>query len=147
MIQRKDSFQGIPAITVIVDGDWAKRSHKHSYNAKSRVALNIGKETKKLLYIGVRNKFCSVCAVAENKGIDPQKHTCYKNWTGSSSAMETDILVCGFNAAEHMHGVRYMCVVGGGDSSVIANIQQYVPIWGPMVECANHSIKCYRKKL
>ncbi len=26
---------GIPAITVIVDGGWSKRSHKYSYNAKS----------------------------------------------------------------------------------------------------------------
>lgn len=149
-IERRDTFQGVPAITVIVDGGWAKRSHKHSYNAKSGAALIIGKVTKKLLYIGVRNKYCSICAVADNRGIPPQKHTCYKNWTGSSCAMETDILVCGFNAAERMHGVRYMRLVGDGDSSVLANIQQYVPIWGPMVtkvECANHSIKCYRNRL
>ena len=64
--------------------------------------------------------------------------------------METDILVAGFNAAEQMHGVRYMRLVGDGDSSVLSSIQQYVPVWGPMVtkvECANHSIKCYRNRL
>ena len=32
-------FQGVPAITVIADGGWSKRSHKHSYNAKSGVAV------------------------------------------------------------------------------------------------------------
>ena len=29
--------KGVPAITVVVDGGWSKRSHKHSYNAKSGV--------------------------------------------------------------------------------------------------------------
>ncbi len=36
--EEKGSFhEGVPAITVIVDGGWSKRSHKHSYNAKSGV--------------------------------------------------------------------------------------------------------------
>ena len=39
--------QGVPAITVIVDGGWSKRSHKHSYNAKSGVGIIIGQETGK----------------------------------------------------------------------------------------------------
>ena len=64
--------------------------------------------------------------------------------------METDILVSGFNTAEEMHGVRYLRVIGDGDSSVMSNIQQHVPIWRCMVkkiECANHAIKCYRNRL
>ena len=44
-----DYFQGVPAITVIADGGWLKRSHKHSYNAKSGVAVIIGIHTRKLL--------------------------------------------------------------------------------------------------
>lgn len=149
-LQRNDLVNGYPAITVIIDGGWSKRSHKHSYNAKSGVAIIIGKETKKLLYMGVRNKFCSICTVASNKGVSPKKHTCFKNWSGSSCSMETDILVSGFNTAEEMHGVHYMRVIGDGDSSVMCDIQQYVPIWGHMVkkiECANHAIKCYRNRL
>ena len=62
-VERKDFFQGVPSITVVIDGGWSKRSHKHSYNAKSGVALIIGKETNKLLYLGVRNKFCSICTI------------------------------------------------------------------------------------
>ena len=36
-----DYHQGVPSITVIVDGGWSKRSHKHSYNAKSGVGIII----------------------------------------------------------------------------------------------------------
>lgn len=41
-IERGDYHQGVPAITVVVDGGWSKWSHKHSYNAKSGVAIIIG---------------------------------------------------------------------------------------------------------
>ena len=60
-IERNSFHEGVPAITVIVDGGWSKRSHKHSYNAKSGVAIIIGKKTGKLLYIEVRNKYCTMC--------------------------------------------------------------------------------------
>ena len=50
-IERNDFHQGVPAITVVADGGWSKRSHKHSYNAKSGVAVIFGQKTKKLLGI------------------------------------------------------------------------------------------------
>ena len=50
-IRKKKYHQGIPAITVIVDGGWSKRTHKHSYNAKSGVGIIIGKETGKILFM------------------------------------------------------------------------------------------------
>jgi hypothetical protein len=40
-IQRNDLHQGVPAITVITDGGWSKRSHKHSFNAMGGVAIII----------------------------------------------------------------------------------------------------------
>ena len=46
-IDRNSFFQGDPAITVILDGGWSKRSHKHSYNAKSGVGVIIGLVTGK----------------------------------------------------------------------------------------------------
>ena len=61
-IERGEYHEGIPAITVIVDGGWSKRSHKHSYNANSGVGIILGKETGRLLYLGVRNKYRSACA-------------------------------------------------------------------------------------
>ena len=89
---RKEYYDGVPAITVIVDGGWSKRSHKHSYNAKSGVAIIIGAETRKILYIGVRNKCCASCA----RNIPVENQKCYRNWSESSSQMETDIILEGF---------------------------------------------------
>ena len=127
-----------------------KRSHKHSYNAKSGVAIIIGKATGKLLYIGIRDKYCGVCTQAERANKEPQAHECYKNWDGPSSSMETDILVEGFKRAETQHGLRYTTFIGDGDSSVYPTLLSQVPVWGHAIrkiECANHAIKCYRSAL
>ena len=48
--ERGSYHEGIPAITVILDGGWSKRSHKHSYNANSGVGIIVGQETGKLLH-------------------------------------------------------------------------------------------------
>ena len=101
--EKGELHEGVPAITVIVDGGWSKRSHHHSYNAKSGVAIILGKRIGKLLHIGVRNKYCTACA----QGVRKQKHNCYKNWDHSSSQMETDILLEGFQQAKATHGLRY----------------------------------------
>ena len=141
-----DFHQGVPAITVIVDGGWSKRSHKHSYNANSGVGIIIGKKTGQLLYVGVRNKHCHACTT----NIPQDKHVCYKNWNRSSSEMEADIILEGFLEAEKVHGVRYMNFVGDGDSSVYPTLVQNVPVWGHDIrklECANHACKCYRGAL
>ena len=144
--EREEYHEGVPSITVIVDGGWSKRSHKHSYNANSGVGIIIGKATGKLLYLGVRNKYCSACA----RNIPRDQHKCFKNWTRSSSEMETDIILEGFLEAERVHGVRYMKFVGDGDSSVYPTLLQNVPGWGHAIkklECANHACKCYRGAL
>lgn len=41
---------GIPYITVVVDGSWAKRSYRTNYNALSGVSCIIGFETKKYYF-------------------------------------------------------------------------------------------------
>jgi hypothetical protein len=149
-IERGDFHDGIPAITVICDGGWSKRSHKHTYNALGGVAIVIGAATKKLLYVGVRNKTCYICTSADTKQVTPPEHECFKNWTGSSQAMEADIIVDGFLSAESTHGVRYMRLVADGDSSVYARIMEQVPVWGAHVtkiECSNHACKCLRTNL
>lgn len=149
-IQKGSYHQDVPAIAVIVDGGWSKRTHKHSYNAKSGVAVIIGKATGKLLFLGVRNKYCATCSRASKKGEEPQQHSCFKNWDGSSSSMETDIILEGFRKAEKQHGVRYTKVIGDGDSSVYPTLVAGVPGWGYAItklECANHATKCYRAAL
>ena len=41
-IEKGSFHEGVPAITVIVDGGWSKRSHKHSYNVKSGAGVELG---------------------------------------------------------------------------------------------------------
>ena len=97
--------QGIPVITVIVDGGWSKCTHKHSYNAKSGVGIIISKETENILFIGVRNKYCAVCSNGTDN--NPLNHHCFLNWHGLSSAMEADIILKGFCKCYEQHGVWY----------------------------------------
>ena len=148
-ISNNQYHQGVPSISVVADGGWSKRSHKHSYNAKSGVGVIFGLATKKLLFLGIRNKYCSVCAIAEHKAESSPKHICYRNWSGSSCAMESDIVVEGFRLSERTHGVRYMKLVGDGDSSVTSTIREAVPygVYVEKIECANHAVKCYRSRL
>ena len=45
-INKQQYHHSVPAITVIVDAGWSKRTHKHSYNTLSCVGVIFGKETK-----------------------------------------------------------------------------------------------------
>ena len=121
----KDSSVDIPSITVIVDGGWSKRAHKHSYNTKSGVGIIIVMETGKILYIAVRNKYCAVCNMAAENSVP--EHTCFLNWDQSSSAMEPDIILEGFCQSITQHGLRYTRFVGDGDSSVYPTLVRKVP--------------------
>ena len=66
------------------------------------MAVIIGMHTKKLLFLGVRNKYCSTCSIAKTSGTEIPKHVCFLNWNGSSPAMETDIVVEEFRQRVHM---------------------------------------------
>ena len=100
-------------------------THKHLYNALSGVGIIVGKHTGKLLYIGVRNKYCA--AIKTQKKTN---HVCFKNWEETSASMESDIIVEGFKLAEQQHGVRYTKFIGDGDSSALARLQQDIKVWG-----------------
>ena len=66
-IARGEYHQGIPATTVVVDAGWSKRSHKHSNNANSGVGVIFGFFTKRLLFIGIHNKYSCTCSIATKK--------------------------------------------------------------------------------
>ena len=100
---------------------------------------------QKLLYIGVQNKFCSACEKGSNK-----ENECFRNWDGSSSSMESDIILEGFRMAEKQQGLRHTNFIGDGDSSVHTTLISGIPGWGHAItiqECANHAVKCYRSAL
>ena len=148
-IKHNKFSEGVPACTVMVDGGWSKRSHKHSYNANSGVGVIFGAYSKKLLYIDAHNKYCCTCAIAERSSSPIPPHKCYKNWSDSPCAMESDIILQGFKCSERMHGLRYIWMIGDGDSSVYSSICIGVPYgrFVQKVECTNHAIKCYRSAL
>ncbi|KAK4882555.1 hypothetical protein RN001_005874 [Aquatica leii] len=139
---------GTPIISVVVDGAWSKRSYRTNYNALSGVACITGAKTKKLLYVGVRNKYCYVCARSDKSIKD---HDCFKNWNSSSTAMEADIIVEGFQKSLEMHNLIYGKVIGDGDSSVYRKLIAAAP-YGPTfiiekIECRNHLLRNYLNKL
>lgn len=107
-------------------------------------------ETKKVLYLGVRNKYCCVCARASSKNKQAEDHKCYKNWDGSSSGMESDILVEGFNKSIDMYGVKYARFIGDGDSNVYKKIldsRPYDNLTVEKIECKNHLLRNACNKL
>lgn len=168
---------GVPLITVIADGAWSKRSYKSGYNALSGVvsilfyifidylifslsllyfllsqqASIIGYNTKKVLYMGVRNKYCSICDKAKLNGNTASAHVCFKNWNGTSSAMEADIIVEGFRQSIPMHNIIYNKLIGDGDSSVTKKLFLAKPygrdVFVKKIECMNHILRNYLNRI
>lgn len=95
---------GVPYITVVPDGAWSKRLYRINYDASTDATCHsciIGAQTGKLLFLGVRNKYCTLCARYEEKRETCKPHICFKNWKGSSTGMEANIIV-GFRTSMEM---------------------------------------------
>lgn len=138
--------QGRPMITVIADGAWSKRSYKSNYSSKSGVAAIVGYRTKKLLYLGVKNKYCSTCTLSGEKF----DHFCYKNYSAASTSMESSIIVEGFKNSISMHGLVFKYLVADGDSSVYKKILESRPYGNTLVEkieCRNHLLRSFCNSL
>lgn len=141
---------GLSCITVIADGAWCKRSYKTNYDALSGVGCIIGEATRKVLFMGVRNKYCVICNRAENKNQTPKPHICFRNWKNTSTSMEANIIVEGFQTSIDSHGLKYTRLIGDGDSSVTRKIHEIKPYGCTLVEkieCANHLLRNVCSKL
>lgn len=106
-----------------------------------------------MLFIGVKNKYCTTCARAETKSETAKTHTCYKNWgmKQSSTSMEAAIICEGFEKSEDMYKLRYAKLIADGDSSVYKKILERRPykyLTVEKVECKNHLLRnmCTRLK-
>ncbi|EFA07715.1 hypothetical protein TcasGA2_TC002192 [Tribolium castaneum] len=141
------SKDGVPFITVVTDGGWSHRSHGHRYNVNSGVACVIGFQTKKLLDVDVRNKYCSMCVFIEKNQKQASPYQCFKNWNANSSAMESDMLVQAFKRSKSLHRLEYRCFIGDGDSSVFKKLIENVEYRRHIekIECANHAFNNYTK--
>ncbi|XP_067203566.1 uncharacterized protein [Linepithema humile] len=153
-LERNETINGIPYITVVADGSWMKRSYGNTYDSLSGVGAIIGYRTRKVLFIGIRNKFCTVCDMAERIGHEPHSHKCYKNFdrNASSTRMESDAIAEGFKNSLEMHGLIYRTVIADGDSSVYQSIKNNAPyreqkVTVRKIECSNHLLRNLSKKL
>ena len=45
-MKHNEYHQRVPSITVMVDGGWSKKSHKHSYNVNLVIGVIFGAATK-----------------------------------------------------------------------------------------------------
>lgn len=113
-------------------------------------AAIVGYHTRKVLFFGVKNKYCVTCDRTGNNGSRTKDHTCFKNWTGSSSCMEAPTIVEGFLSSKEMYGVRYTKMIADGDNSVYHNILQARPynnLTVQKIECQNHLWRNYFNKI
>lgn len=72
----------------------------------------IGYRTKKVLFAGVRNRYCVTCERASHKNIDVPKHVYFFNWKKGATSIETDAIAEGFEKSIEMHGVKFSKVIG-----------------------------------
>jgi putative phage-type endonuclease len=115
-------------------------------------AAIVGYRTRKVLFLGVKNKYCTSCARAEAKDEAAKPHTCYKNWgmNQSSTSMEAAIICEGFRKSEEMYKIRYDKLIADGDSSVYKKILEsrpYKHLTVEKVECKNHLLRNMCTKL
>uniref|UniRef100_A0A2S2QTQ8 Mutator-like transposase domain-containing protein n=1 Tax=Sipha flava TaxID=143950 RepID=A0A2S2QTQ8_9HEMI len=106
---------------------------------------------KKVIFLGVQNKYCSICAKAQLISKEPNTHKCFKNWLGTSTCLEPDIILEGFKESVSMHNLIYSRLIGDGDSSVI-KILNMAKSYGPTllvkkIECKNHILRNYINRL
>jgi len=122
-----DSFDkdGKPGISAVGDAGWSKRSYRSSYTANSAAAVLIGAHSKKILYVGVKNKYCSVCQSYINKD-SGKEHICFKNWSVSSTSMESALILDGFKYLDEKYDTRIIKYIGDADSSVNSSLQSVV---------------------
>ncbi|XP_076301517.1 uncharacterized protein LOC143219390 [Lasioglossum baleicum] len=153
-IERGDVINGIPHIPVVCDGTWMKRSYRTGkYDSIAGVGVIIGYYTKKVLFVGVRNKDCSICREASKKDQEPREHECFKNWSRNetSTKMESDAIAEGFRTSIEKRGLIYSTIIGDGDSSVYKTILDCDPyktlVRVKKIECTNHLLRNFCNKM
>ena len=84
------------------------------------------------------------------KNVSMSTHVCNKNYSGSSTGMEAEIILEGFAKSLSMYGVKYTRFVGDGDSSVYRKLLEYAP-YAPnkiqKIECKNHLLRNFSNNL
>lgn len=127
-------------------GAGSKRSYKSNYNALSGVTSIFGWNTKKCLFVGVKNKYWIICHRASQQNEPPRSHVCYKNCNSTSTSMESSIVVEGFKESIPMHNIIYDKLIGNDDSSVMKNLN-LTKQYGPDLNIKKIVFKSFAQKL
>ena len=113
-------------LSVSYDAGWSKRGTGRSYDSNTGHGVLIGKSSRKCLDFSVRSKVCDTCDYARRSGEPVKKHKCFKNWSGSSNAMEPDMAVQMIsNIASKGHTVGTLIM--DNDSTTIAKVREINP--------------------
>ena len=107
-------------VAVSYDMGWQKRGRAH--NSLSGVGVAIGVLSGKVFIYGTRNRTCAICYVAEENNTTPRPHDCRKNWTGSSKAMEPDVVVHLATLAPTELGIQLATIIGDDDAATIRRV-------------------------
>lgn len=141
---------GNALIPVEFDGSWEKRAYTGNFSSLAGCAAIIGLRTKKILYSGVKKKYCHICKIAKSRNVTPRNHKCRKNYDGPSGGMETEIIIDGFKYCAEK-GARFNRFVGDGDCSTykaLRDLQLYKdpPVSIEKFECVNHLFRNFFKQ-
>ncbi len=104
-----------------------------------------GLHTKKIIWHGVKNKYCRICATT--KGGPPREHICNRNYIGPSTGIESQLLLEAFESSEKDFGVRYHRLIADGDSKTYKVIDEAKIYRNPTlkiekIECVLHLYRC-----
>lgn len=142
-------FDDPRAVTVSIDGAWAKRGFSSLFG----VVAAVGGESNKVLDNTVRSLYCAFCARWKSKegttefeeAMEEHNSTCLVNHNGSSASMEASSAVELFERSIETRGLLYKNFVGDGDSKAHKAVVKSDP-YGPnnpviKKECVGHVCK------
>lgn len=111
-------------------------------------SIIVSAETGRILFLKVKNVYCSKCEWAKRNKKEASDHTCLCNHKGSATAMEQAAIAEGFACSLEQHGLLYKKYIGDGDASTMTAIA--ATPYGCLVEkveCANHMTRNFCTKL
>jgi len=107
-----------------VDGAWMTRGNGKCSTSKSGHGSIMGIYSSEVMASDGRHLHCHACRTKS-----ASEHKCHKNWSGSSKAMEADIIAkLVLNApAFEAENARITAIVGDEDSATMSKIVEIVP--------------------
>ncbi|KAJ8892909.1 hypothetical protein PR048_005490 [Dryococelus australis] len=127
---------GVAMCTVVADEGWCKRSYNTIYDSLSDV-VSIQcwfQDRKDVIYIGVRNRYCSLCASCQNAQQTLPSHTYFLDWKKSATSLGADIIADSFLQSEKLLGLKFNKLIGP-------------KLMAEKVECKNNVLCNYCHKL